>query len=173
MPDTITYVRPDLTGRKPALRGFIVRRIFAAGAKTARHTVIEAARAELAWSEADWARMTGHSRLHDYREGPHPAETYRLPHEWAAARVLNAWSHLHPVEHRIHANVAVLRSQIKTAAMIPSWGKRAESTRETLRRLVADRRRLAAAFFAETANYRHLRAGLEAPTDGAPAARAA
>jgi hypothetical protein len=169
MPDTFTIVRPDLTGRRPALRGFIIRCIFAAAPKTARRTVIEACKAEITWSVADYKRMAGdYSQCDGWRDGPHHAETYRLPHERAAARVLSAWGHLHPTETRIRANAAVLRSQIKAATMTPSWGPRAEATRKSLRLIAEDRARQSRALFAEIANYRRLRAEIESPTNGAP-----
>lgn len=178
MPDTavlspITIVRPDLSGRRPALKGFIIRRLFAANVRTARQAIIEACKAELAWSVAHYTRLYGHVS-HDARyDGPHPAESYRLPHEHAAARVLNAWGHLHPTEWRVRENLKVLRSQIEAAAMMPSWGPRADATRDTLRLLLADRARQAKAFFAAVERYRRLRAELEDPTDGAPCMRRA
>lgn len=107
---------PIALGRQPALHGFIVRRLFAANPTSGIRTVIEACRAELVWSRADFTRL---SRWHDSHvdmyDGPHPEQAHRLPHERMAATVLNAWNHAHCDTHRIRELVLTLKSQRKAA----------------------------------------------------------
>jgi hypothetical protein len=65
-----------------------------------RWWLVETCRAELEWAEADWRRLGGDAlelprsgRYSGPISGPHPAEACRLPHEEAAARLVNC--HLH------------------------------------------------------------------------------
>jgi hypothetical protein len=82
----------------PAPADFLARRLDAIdwrGAppgKGSRRWLVETCRAELDWAEADWRRLGGDA-LSAPRSGPHPAEASRLPHETAAARLVNC--HLH------------------------------------------------------------------------------
>lgn len=104
--------------REAALPGFIVRKLFDAKAPAGRRTTIEACRAELAWSAIDFNRITDHRFMsHDcrYDGAVHPSEAYRMPHEQAAARVLNAWGHVHVAEQRIRELSLTRRSQIEAA----------------------------------------------------------
>jgi hypothetical protein len=88
--------------RLPAPDDFLARRLEAIDWRGApprdgsRWWLVETCRAELEWAEADWRRLGGDavepSRPGRY-SGPHPAEACRLPHEEAAARLLNC--HLH------------------------------------------------------------------------------
>jgi hypothetical protein len=158
--DSITYARPDLTGRQPALRGFIIRRLFAAKAVTGRQVTIEACRAEISWSVADWKRL--HPLFHGWNEEAEGmAAATRLPHERAAARVLNCWGHLHPIEWRTMAIIKMLRDGCHHPQAVLG----------DLRWYLTERRRLAKAFFAAVTEYRRLRLLVEDPTDGAPGCR--
>jgi hypothetical protein len=175
MPDTLA-VLTSAVGRCPAPPGFLARRTIARRGASERARLIEACRAELAWSVTDWIRFAGTGANHDARyDGPHPAEAHRLPHERAAATVLNVWGHLHPIECRIHDLVrrpaGTLRAQ-RTAAAADrysesqryAWARRAEATLDDLRWYLAERRKLMGRFAAAAAAYRAARSAVDAPT---------
>lgn len=164
-----TFAPSTSLQREPALVGFLMRKVIATGRTTDRAHMVEACKAELDWSIADWSRLTGFSGLsHDYRDGAHPADIHRLPHERAAATVLNCWGHLHPTEWRIREIIKTLRAQRKAAAANRysedqryAWGRKAEATRDDLRLYVEDHRRQTKLFFAAVAEYRALRSKLD------------
>jgi len=67
-----------------------------------RRWLIESCRAELVWARADWLEITAG------RDGWQEA---CLPHEQAAARLLEIWGLLHPLEHRLGEAIGRLRAQ--------------------------------------------------------------
>jgi hypothetical protein len=67
-----------------------------------RRRVVEACRAELAWARADWLEAAG--------VADHWDEAC-LPHERAAARLLELWGDLQPLEDRLKQGLQRLRSQ--------------------------------------------------------------
>lgn len=177
MPDTLAVLVPNATGtlgRQPALPGFLARKAIASGRTSARARLIERCRAELAWSVADYIRLAGTGANHDARyDGPHPAEPHRLPHERAAATVLNVWGHLHPIERSIRdlsrRPTGTLRAQRQAAAADRysesqryDWARRAEATLDDLRWYLAERRKLVARFAVAVADYRAARLKINA-----------
>jgi hypothetical protein len=160
MPETAILARP---ARQPALPGFIVRKLFAANVTGERATVIEACKAELAWASADWLRIAVRRLAWDH-EIEQDAAAHRLPHERAAARVLNCWGHLHPTEHELRKLICRLRIQRKASVdwrkgpdYTAAWAIRATMTEHDIRGYWRDRRRQRAAFNAAVAAYRAAR----------------
>ncbi len=170
MLDTLTRPPVATQPRQPALYGYLMRKLKASGEHfTERRTLVETCRAELDWSIADWKRITPRWRGFDH-EAASESVPFRLPHEAAAARVLNCWGHLHPVEYRIRENLTLIRAQLKAADALSSyseahradWAQRAERTRAYMRLILTDRRKAAKAFFAAVAEYRRLRTEIDA-----------
>lgn len=169
MPDInllLAPVAPPVTvdRRKPAHWEYLERKFIASGRKGERWRVIEHCRAEVKWG----APALNYEPLYD---GLHPIWFSDRPHEIAAAKVLNAWGHLHPTEHGIHKLTnrgnGVLRAQRKAAAVDRysesqrhDWGLRTEATRDDLIWYLAQRRKQSKAFHAAVAEYRRLRAVL-------------
>ncbi len=129
----------------------------------ARRRLIEACRGELAWAREDWLRIAGelglaadpHERLDDGQlDDGFVWEAARLPHEHAAARLLNVWGHLHPVEHRL--SEAIGRVRARRAA---GWDVTA--TLEDVAWYRRERRKLVRAFLEAAAEYRRQRAKVE------------
>jgi hypothetical protein len=175
MPDTVlpasalprSALEPALiaAGRQPALPGFLARSILSINwldgvpdAWTLRW-VIETCRAELRWSEADWRRLNP-AHPEDERNGPHPSEAHRLPHERAAARVLNCWEHLHTPERRSSELWQRVKDQLRAG-----WRHRAAATLGDLVWQRDERAKRRAAFDAAVAAYRSARASVEAQLD--------
>ena len=81
----------------------------------ARRRLVEACRGELAWAREDWLRVASELGLpadpHERLDDGLIWEAAHLPHEHAAARLLNVWGHLHPVEHRLREAIARVRAQ--------------------------------------------------------------
>ncbi|SKA30881.1 hypothetical protein SAMN02745126_05043 [Enhydrobacter aerosaccus] len=136
--------------------------------------LVETCRAELEWVEADWRRLGGDPfRLQPHQ--PHPAEALRLPHEQAAARLLNCHLHLDGAHRQIDDAIRRLRLQRRAAidrhqssAYRQGWRRIALDTEKDLR---LSRRRWAQAwraFLAAGALYERLRAAIEAPRAAAP-----
>lgn len=122
MPDATlpVYTAHDLlTERRPASAQFIARKVLSIdwpkwGLRTPPTGSLvwlrEACRAELDWCRTDWSRITGRSGLsHDSQyDGMHPADSWRLPIENLAARVLNIWGH-------VNVDTVAIRQAIKAA----------------------------------------------------------
>lgn len=132
------------THRRPAPASFI-----AAG------RLVDQCHAELAWSLTDYTRIAG---IGQDDGGPHPSQFFQLPHEKAAATLLNVWGHLHPVEAR--AAVVAERMVAQRAA---GWTDRAAGSLADLRFYLAERRKLRATFDAAAAAYRAARAAIATP----------
>ena len=119
-----------------------------------RRRLVEACRGELAWAREDWLRIASHLGLADPRERHDDAlvwEAARLPHEQAAARLLNVWGHLHPVEYRLRE--AIARARAQRAA---GWD--AAATLDDIAWYRRERRKLLRTFLEAAAEYRGQRA---------------
>ena len=118
--------------------------------------LVETCRLELAWAREDWLDIAGRLGLavDPCREllGMPAWETDRLPHEQAAARLLNVWGHLHPIEHRLRASLRRLKAQRRAG-----WVGPASGTLEDLRWYRAERAKLWHAFLLAGADYRQQR----------------
>lgn len=142
---------PVTEGRRPALHGFVVRKLFAAGEITGRRVVVEACKAELAWSVAEWRRLNPNGWEHE-RDVEGLAAPHRLPHERAAAVVLNCWNHLHPTDSRAAELWARVKLQLRAG-----WREKAARTLVDLNWYRIERAKQVAAFDAAVAEYRRLR----------------
>ena len=109
-----------------------------------RRRLIESCRAELVWARADWLETTAG------RDGWQEA---CLPHEQAAARLLEIWGLLHPLEHRLGETIGRLRAQ-----RCAGWDVAA--TLEDVRGYRRDRRVLWRAFRDAACDYGDQRAEL-------------
>lgn len=106
-----------------------------------RRRLIETCRAELAWARADWLEAAGTA------EGWPDA---CLRHEQAAARLVELWGHLHPLEDRLREVISRLRARRRAGW---PW----QSTLADLQRLRRVRRTLWRLFLAAAENYRDRR----------------
>lgn len=114
-----------------------------------RRRLVGTCRAELVWARADWLEARGTA------EGWQEA---CLPHEQAAARLIELWGHLHPLEDRLRRAIERLRA--RRDAGWP-W----QSTLADLRRYRSERRALWPAFLAAAAAYRSARADASSKAD--------
>ena len=162
--------------RRPASPIFLARRLAAIAwfgpppAPGSRPWLVETCRAELAWALADWRLLTGtvEEPAANRSGGPHPSEAHRLPHEVAAARVVNCHLHVDVEGWRIRTLLMTLRRQRRAAcdgeqadAYRLSW---MEAAAGTLADLVLHRNRRRVAwdcFLAASAEYRRSRATLD------------
>jgi hypothetical protein len=184
MPDALLPVyatRPCLITdqRKPACAGFIARKVLSIDwprwgqpvpPTNSQTWLLEACKAEVAWAHADYCRITGTSGLsHDSRyDGVHPSEQWRLPVEQLAARVLNAWGHVHVEIGRIRDALTGLRRARDAAANAEqsdayreSWAQGAAFIAADLRALLAYRRRAWPVFVQAAREYRAARAAID------------
>jgi hypothetical protein len=192
-PEPVTEVSPRApatvirAGRAAALPGFLHRRILAEvgphdglPAVGSLRWAVAICRAEIDWSVADWRRLDpldpGPLDPGPLDPGPrkdgwgsHPSETYRLPHEQAAAAVLNAASHLQPTSWRLRELKRRLRAQRIAAADGAlseahrlDWMERAEDSALEWRALWALRHRQMAALARALTAYRSARAAVDA-----------
>lgn len=107
-----------------------------------RRRLVETCRAELTWARADWL------------EAAATAEGWQeacLPHEQAAARLVEVWGHLHPREDRLRQGLERLRAQRRSGW--PWQGALAD-----VQRYRQERRGLWRAFLAAASAYRDQRA---------------
>lgn len=169
-----------LTDRRPADAGFIARKVLSIawdkfGVEVppahSRTWLIEACRAELSWSVADYCRITGTSSLaHDSQyDGPHPSQSWRLPVENLAARVLNAWGHVHVETRNLRHALTGLRAarraasnEVQNSLYRVSWARTAALMVDEIRQLLAYRRRAWPVFVAAAREYRAVRAEIDA-----------
>lgn len=119
-------------------------------------SLIDTCRAELAAASCRY-RLATASRAWDH-EIEQAAAAHRLPHEQAAAILLNVWGHLHPIEARAVeiANRLVLQRRA-------GWTSRADGTLADLRRYLAARAELRRIFDAAAADYLAARAAVDVP----------
>jgi hypothetical protein len=109
-----------------------------------RRRVVETCRAELVWARADWLEAAA---------GQEGWQDACLPHEQAAAEVVEVWGELHPVEHRLH-------DYIKRLGVQRAAGWDLTGTLEDIRHDSRAAERLRRAFFAAAGRYRSARAKL-------------
>ena len=153
--------------RQPADPAFIARRLAlvswpAGRAPRLRDWLAEACRTELDWAETEWRRLSG-ERFHS-AWGAHTAETWHLPHERAAARLLNCHYHVDAAVWSIAKLVPTLRVQRlaaldanRGAADRAQWANIAAGSEADLRILLARRRLAWKCFLAAARQYLHLR----------------
>jgi len=129
---------------------------------------VETCRAELEWAVAEWRLLAGdpdNGRSYDRVSGPHPSEEGRLPHERAAARVVNCHLHLDVAQWRLAELVPRLRRQ-RAAALDDGrpeshrlyWADAARATATDLGAYLVRRRLAWRCFLVAAADYRRLRA---------------
>lgn len=180
VPDTTTEIAPaallasrTALNRQAALPGFLARSILridwldGVPDPWSLRWVIETCRAELAWSVANWRKLNPDWRGFDH-EAVALSEPWRLPHERAAAKVLNAWGHVHLPTGEWHEVKARLRAQLKAAAdtrqSLPyrlQWLKRGADTRSELDDCRDRRRKAWPALLEAIAEYRAARAEID------------
>lgn len=160
---------PSPPRRSPADPAFIARRLAAIAwyeRPTPRLRLVETCRAELEWAAAEWRRFAGDPD--DRGWGPHPSEPWRLPHERAAARVVNCHLHLDVARSRLRALLPKLRCQ-RAAALRANddaerrlyWANAAAGTRRDVGEYLARRRLAWTCFLAASADYRRLKTLIE------------
>jgi hypothetical protein len=109
-----------------------------------RRRLVETCRAELVWARADWLESAA---------GQDGWQDACLPHEQAAAAVVEVWGELHPVEHRLsdcHKRLAIQRAA--------GWDL--SGTLDDIRHESRAAERLRKAFLIAAAGYRSARAKL-------------
>lgn len=157
----------------PAPADFIARRlarirwIGEAPGPHARLHLVALCRAELEWAADRWRAEAREVDEWACRLGPHPSEASRLPHEAAAATVVNAHLHvdvanarLRDLKGRLRAQRAAALDAGQDAAYRACWAEQADASLEEYRghRL---RRRIAWQLFrAAAGHYRALRAAI-------------
>jgi hypothetical protein len=165
MPDTVTTLPlahsfDGATFRRPALLGFLVRCSLATPADTGLRITIEFCRAELKWSVADWKRLNPHFNGWDHEAGDQ-SERCRLPHEKAAAHVLNIWGHIVGPRVRIAELLSIAKDRKSRG------DDRLADAMTDLSYYLAARRKAWALLIPAIKAYRAARAAIDAPT-GAP-----
>lgn len=162
-----------LETRLPAPADFIARRLARVrwagtppGSRSRLH-LVALCRAELEWAADRWRAAAGDVDEWACRFGPHPSEPSRLPHEAAAAAVVNAHLHVDVENARLRDLKRQLRAQRfaaldagQDAVYRACWAEQAEASLEEYRghRL---RRRIAWRLFRAAAErYRVLRAAI-------------
>ena len=157
--------------RQPAPLSFLARRVAAIAwleppRPGARRWLVETCRAELEWERADWRRLDGAE--HD-GSGTHPCEACRLPHEVAAARLVNCHLHvdgaawlLRKLDDRLTHQERAATDARQSEDYRARW---AETFTRTKAEVLATRRRLRLAlraFRSAASHYRQLRAAIDA-----------
>jgi hypothetical protein len=156
--------------RRPADAAFIARRLAAIDWReppSPRARLVETCRAELEWAVAEWRWLASdpddRARGRDW--GPHPSESWRLPHERAAARVVNCHLHLDVAQARLGQLVPNLRRQRASARRTNQdaihrlyWADAAVGTERDVREYLVRRRLAWRCFLVACADYRRLKA---------------
>lgn len=161
-----------LSLRRPASAGFLERRRAAVDwemwgrarpGEGSRSWLVETCRAELEWVEAEWRRLGG-DPFAASRHHPHPAEALRLPHEQAAARLVNCHLHVDAAEAGLRDACRRLRVQRRAAADASQgtryradWTRIAGETTQDISVLRRQRAQAWRAFLDAAQRYRHLR----------------
>ena len=159
-------MHPTPSSRRPADRGFIARRLAAIvwyEPPSPRQRLVETCRAELEWAAAEWRWLVGD--LEDRGWGSHPSATWRLPHEHAAARVVNCHLHLDvalsrwgELRRKLRGQRAAASRQDQTESYRLSWADAADGTQEDIGRYLARRRLAWHCFLVASADYLRLKA---------------
>ena len=159
---------PQALRRQPASPSFVARRLACIAwrrAPSPRLWLVETCRAELEWAVAEWRLFAGDP---DHKgSGSHPSEEWRLPHERAAARVVNCHLHLDVAQWRLAELVPRLRRQ-RAAALDDGrpeshrlyWADAAAATADDVRAYLERRRVAWRCFLAAAADYRCLRGAI-------------
>ena len=125
--------------RQPAPLSFLARRVAAIAwlappRPGARRWLVETCRAELEWERADWRRLGG---LDHDGFGAHPSEAWRLPHEVAAARLVNCHLHvdgtaaqLRELDDRLAHQQRAASDAGQSASYRARWAKETADTKE-------------------------------------------
>jgi hypothetical protein len=117
-------------------------------ARQPSNAVIYACHADLAEASHRYHLSNTERRWEHEREQHADAAAARLPHEHAAARVLNVWGHLHPVECR-----AVEVAERYVAQRKAGWADRAAGSFADLKFYLTERAKLRRAFDSAVADY--------------------
>ena len=131
-----------------------------------RAWLVETCRAELEWAGAEWRWLAGDP---EHRGGgPHPSEAWRLPHERAAARVVNCHLHLDVTEWywrelmpRLHGQRAAALDDALPETHRLYWAKAATGTEADLRDCRARRKVAWHCFLVAASDYRRLRESVD------------
>lgn len=159
--------------RRPAPADFIARRLArirwigeTPGPRSRLH-LVALCRAELEWAADRWRAEAGDIDEWACRFGPHPSEASRLPHETAAAAVVNAHLHVDVENARLRDLKGQLRAQRaaaldagQDAAYRASWAEQAETSLDEYRGHRLRRRMAWQLFRAADERYRVLRAAI-------------
>ena len=156
---------PQASRRQPASPSFVARRLACIawrGAPSPRLWLVETCRAELEWAVAEWRLLAGDPEPRGH--GSHPSEEWRLPHERAAARVVNCHLHLDVALWRLAELVRTLRRQ-RAAAVDGGrpeshrleWAEAADATAGDIGAYLVRRRLAWRCFLVAAADYRRLR----------------
>lgn len=167
-----------MTSKAPATPDYLARRLArirwptgvpaAAPSPRSRLHLVATCRAELEWATERWRAEARDVDEWACRFGPHPSEAGRLPHEMAAAALVNAHLHVDVENARLRDLGLTLRAQreaaldhTQDAAYRACWAEQAEASlgeyrRHRLRRQLAWR-----CFRAAADRYQRLRAFLE------------
>jgi hypothetical protein len=135
---------------------------------------VEACRAELEWAVAEWRLLSGDPGHQGSGQGlgqgggSHPSEEWRLPHERAAARVVNCHLHLDVALWRLAELVPRLRRQ-RAAALDDGrpeghrlyWADAAAATAGDVRTCLARRRLAWRCLLAAASDYRRLKGSID------------
>lgn len=163
--------------RRPAPAEFLRRRRAAVGwgawrleappGEGSRAWLVETCRAELEWVEAEWRRLGG-DPFAVSRHRPHPSEALRLPHEQAAARLVNCHLHVDAAGWGLREACRRLRAQRRAAgdgtqgaAYRDGWARIAAETAKDLAHHRARRGLAWRAFLEAAARYRSLRTAVD------------
>ncbi len=160
---------PQALQRQPASPSFVARRLACIawrGAPSPRLWLVETCRTELEWAVAEWRLLAGDPETESH--GSHPSEEWRLPHERAAARVVNCHLHLDVAQWRLAELVAKLRRQ-RAAALDGGrpeshrlyWAEAADATVIDLRGYLVRRRQAWRCFLVAAAVYRRLKGAID------------
>ena len=159
--------------RRPADPAFLARRLAAIAwlePPSPRLRLVETCRAELEWAVAEWRWLSSDPGEQDRGRdwGPHPSEAWRLPHEQAAARVVNCHLHFDVAQFRLNALLPKLRGQRaaalrldQSAAYRLGWADAAAGTERDIREYLGRRRLAWRCFRAASADYLRLKAMIE------------
>jgi len=155
--------------RQPADASFLARRLAAIAwgegppSPRSRAWLVETCRAELEWADAEWRRLAGDPDERAW--GADPRQAWWLPHEYAAARVVNCHLHLDTDLWQLRKLRPRLRGQRRAAtdgtldaARRLYWADAAARTLDDYRGHLARRRLAWRCFVPAAVEYRRRRA---------------